>query len=230
MKIENVAVAAIAVLLIGCSKSEAQPAAAPAPAAATTTTATPEGKVRYDAASSGSKCTIAGTSTVHDWTMDSAIITGSIIADPGFPESALTDAAAAKPDVKVSIPVKSFKSGKQAMDKRMQDDLSATNYTKFEYRVIELKPKSKPGEAGPLKFDAVGVLTVVGNSVTNTMPVTIAKKDNKMTITGSLPIKFTDYKLKPTKVNLIGLVPMSVGDDLKITFEWAVAAKAPPKP
>ena len=189
-----------------------------------------EGAVRYEATPTGNKCTIAGTSTIHDWTMDSKIISGFIEADEKFPESALTDAAAAKPKATVSMPVRSFKSGKAAMDDKMQVSMDSTKFMKIEYRLIELKPKSKAGATGKLEFEAVGALTIVGNTVTNTMPVTIEKKGTTIVIIGSAPIKMTDYKMKPPVITLLGIPTMSVGDDLKITFEWQLAKKVQPAP
>ncbi|KAB2653592.1 MAG: YceI family protein [Verrucomicrobia bacterium] len=189
-----------------------------------------EGSVRYEAVPNGNKCTIAGTSTVHDWTMDSKIISGFIEADEKFPESALTDAAAAKPKTTVSIPVRSFKSGKSAMDDKMQVSMDATKFTKIEYRLIELKPKSKAGATGKLEFEATGALTIIGNTVTNTMPVTIEKKGTNIVVIGSAPIKMTHYKMKPPVITLLGVDALSVGDDLKITFEWRLAKKTKPEP
>ena len=188
--------------------------------------ATPAGLVRYDAQPVGSKCKMEGTSTIHDWTMESVIIGGFIEADPKFPESALSDAAAAKPNVSAFMPVRTFKSGKTTMDQKMQDAMNATKFPKIECRVIELKPKSKAGATGALEFDAVAALTIIGNTVTNTIPVTIEKKGGKLKVTGSTPLKMTDYKLKPPVINILGIPTMTVGDDLKISFEWSLAAKA----
>ena len=49
-------------------------------------------------------------------------------------------------------------------------------------------------------------------------------------IIGSAPIKMTDYKMKPPVITLLGIPTMSVGDDLKITFEWQLAKKVQPAP
>ncbi len=207
-----------------------QTTAALAVAAIVATNAFAENTAIYSAKAKGSKCTIAGTSTVHDWTMDSANISGSIEADENFPESALTNSAAAKPKVSVSMPVRTFKSGKQTMDDRMQEEMNVTKHPKYEYRLIELKPKSKAGATGKLEFDAVGALTIIGNTVTNTMPVTIEKKGTNIVIIGSTPIKMTDYKMKPPVIKILGLEAMSVGDDLKINFEWQLAKKVQSAP
>jgi len=181
--------------------------------------------VRYNSQPGGSKATVAGDSSIHAWTMESGVIGGFMEVDANFPESALTNSAAAKPATSVYVPVRSLKSGKTTMDERMQDTMSMTNYPKFEYRVIELKPKSKPGSTGPLQFDAVGTLTIVGKTITNTMPVTIEKKEAKLKIVGSTPLKLTQFSIKPPVISLMGLADISVYDDLKVDFVWTLAPK-----
>jgi len=178
--------------------------------------------VRYEGLPSGSTCKMEGDSTMHEWKMVSMIVTGFMEVDPNFPESALADAAAAKPATKVSIPVRSFKSGTAAMDSRMQSHMKMTQFPKMEYRLIELKPTSPTGTTGAVKFDATGAFTIVGKTITNTMPVTIEKKDGKLRVIGSTPLKMSSFGVEP--YSFIGLV--STKDDLKITFDWLLAPKA----
>ena len=194
-------------------------------AVATFTSVTAQEIVRYEAQPNASTCTIEGTSTLHDWQMTSAIISGYIESDAGFPYSALTNSAAASPKVVANLPVRAFKSGKQAMDDKMQEGVQASKFTRVEYRLLSLKPKSKPDATGPLQFDAVGTLTIIGNTVTNTMPVTIEPKDGKLKIIGNAPVKMSDYKMKPPVISILGVDTISVGDDLKIKFEWILAPK-----
>ena len=123
----------------------------------------------------------------------------------------------------MSFPVRSLKSGNKKMDSSTYDYLKQTEFKNIEYRLLELKPKSAAGATGPLKFDAVGALTIMGITLTNTMPVTIEKTDGKLKVVGSTPVKCTDYGLKP--FSFLGLA--TCGDDLKISFEWSLAAKAP---
>lgn len=180
--------------------------------------------VRYDGLPAESKCKMDGTSTMpmhSDWNMVSIMVTGFMEVDANFPESALTNAAAAKPVTQVAIPVRSFKSSSSTMDTKMQGHMNITKFPKIEYRLMELKPTSPPGSTGPLKFDAVGALTIVGVTVTNTMPVTIEKKDGKLRVAGSAPVKMSSHGLKPYTFLLV-----STGDDLKITFDWVLAPKA----
>ena len=183
------------------------------------------GLVRYNAQPGGSKAIVAGDSSIHAWTMESGVIGGFMEVDANFPESALTNAAAAKPVASVYVPVRSLKSGKTTMDERMQETMSMTNYQRFEYRVIELKAKSQPGSSGALQFDAIGALTIVGKTITNTMPVTIEKKDGKIKVVGSTPLKLTQFEIKPPVISLLGVEAISVYDDLKVDFEWTLAPK-----
>jgi polyisoprenoid-binding protein YceI len=186
--------------------------------------------VRYNAQPGGSKATVAGDSSIKTWTMESGVIGGFMEVDANFPESALTNPAAAKPVTSVYVPVRSLKSGKTTMDERMQETMSMTNYQRIEYKVIELKPKSKAGATGPLQFDAVGILTIVGKPITNTMPVTIEKKDGKLNIVGSAPIKLSQFGIKPPIIALPLLPDITVYDDLKVDFVWTLAPKVEKKP
>ena len=52
------------------------PPAAPAAAEASKPAAPATGATRYDALPTGSKMTIEGTSTIHDWHMDSVVLGG----------------------------------------------------------------------------------------------------------------------------------------------------------
>ncbi len=183
--------------------------------------------IRYEGQPTASKCKMLGTSSMgHDWTMESVMVTGFMEVDENFPESALTNAAAAKPVTQVAIPVRTFKSGKAAMDTKMQNHMNIAKFPKIEYRLIELKPKTPANTTGTLQFDAVGALTIVGTTLTNTMPVTITKKDGKLKVVGSCPIKFANYGLKPPVFSILGFDAITVGEELKITFDWALAPKA----
>jgi polyisoprenoid-binding protein YceI len=185
--------------------------------------------VRYEAQPTGSKMAMEGTSTIHDWTVRSPTINGFIEADANFPESALNDPTAAKPVVQVFIPVDTLKSYAEAMDSVMQDHLNMEQYPRIEYRLTELKPRSAAGAAGPLKFDAVGTLTVSGTTQTIIMPVTIERLDRtKLKVVGSMPLKMTDFDVTPPAPRILGMPLIKTGDDIKISVEWLVAQKAEP--
>jgi polyisoprenoid-binding protein YceI len=211
----------------------AAPAPPAAPAVAATTPAQPQaaapaaGVVRYDAQPTGSKAKIEGTSTIHDWSMESSVIGGFMEVDANFPASALTDPNAARPKVEVFLPVRAFKSYAKRMDEVMQEHMEEPKFKRIEYKLIELKPKSAPGTTGPLQFEAVGLLTVHGVTRTNTMPVTIEKLDGKIKVTGKTPLKMTDFGVKPPAPTILGMSPIKTGDDITVSFEWLTARRTP---
>ena len=77
-----------------------------------------------------------------------------------------------------------------------------------------------------MQFEAIGELTIHGVTKTITMPVTIEKKDGKLKIIGSTPLKMGDFKVEPPKLSILGMGSITTGDDIKVSFEWLTAPKA----
>ncbi len=174
--------------------------------------------IQYNALPNGSKMKIEGTSTIHDWSMESPVLGGTIETDAKFPED-VTGAVKAS----VFMPVRAFKSNNKRMDEVMQEHMKEPQFKKIEYKLLDLKAKGAGAAAGPVAFDATGVLTVAGQSRTNTMPVTIEKlPGDKLKVAGSTGVKMTDYGVEPVNI-LLGSI--KTGDDVKLSFEWVVAKK-----
>lgn len=232
-RIETLTAALLLTLLLGCGPAKqpepeakeaapvappvaVAPAETPAPAAATAAPAT--GLSRWDAAPNGSKMKMEGTSNVHDWNMESTVLGGFLEADAKFPEVASGPVTA-----QVFIPVRSFKSSSKVMDGKMQQQMKEPQFKRIDYKLVALNPK--PGAGA--QFEAVGELTVAGKTRTNTMPVTIAKVEgSKLMIKGSTEMKMTDCGVEPPTLTIAG-VGLKTGDDIKLTFEWLLAPKAP---
>lgn len=187
--------------------------------------------IRYTA-KPGSKISIAGTSTIHDWTMDGQIIGGFLEVPAGveFDQSkaALTGVTGGKVAAKVeaSVPVRSLKSGKPGMDEVMQEAMNETASPRIQYRLTEMTLKEPHAPATPFQFDTKGELVV--NKVTNviTMPVTIEAVDKtKLKATGKTQLKMTAFNVKPP-APAIGLGLIKTGDDITVTFEWQLALPA----
>jgi polyisoprenoid-binding protein YceI len=174
--------------------------------------------VKYES-QPGSKMKLDGTSTIHDWTVESSIIAGSMELDTASDADLKT--LKVKPKVDVSIPVRSLKSGSKAMDARMQDAMKMKEYPKIDYRLLELSPKSAGGST--FQFEAKGALTVAGVTRTNTMAVAMERLDKtKIKVTGTTSVKMTDHGISPPAPT-VGLGLIKTGDDVKITFEWITA-------
>lgn len=184
-----------------------------------------QGTIRYDAQPGGGKVKIEGTSSVHDWTMESPVIGGFLEVAPGFPESALKGGAAAKPKLEVFIPVRTLKSYNKRMDEVYQEHMEEPKFKRMEYKLTELKPKGDAPKNGKCEFDAVGTLTVHGKTQTLTIPVTIEKVgDKQLKVAGSTPLKMSDYDVKPPNPT-IGPAQITTGDEIKVSLEWTVVQK-----
>lgn len=185
--------------------------------------------VRYEARP-GSKVTLEGTSTIHDWTVTSAIIAGFMELESNFPLDPAQPTGDLKvtPKVDVSIPARSLKSGKSLMDDVMHDALNVKSHTNITYALKEMKPvERKAGD--PLAFNTKGDLTVNGVTKELAMVVTLAPQPgNKLKASGNTQLKMTDFGIKPP-APAVGLGLIKTADEIKITFDWMTAKKAEKK-
>lgn len=185
--------------------------------------------IRYEARP-GSKLKIDGTSTVHDWTVESSIIGGYIEFDSNFPLDPAKPSEGLKvtPKVEVNIPVRSIKSGKKLMDDVMHDAMKVKDHSKVEYALKEMTAQER--KAGdPLKFDTKGDLTVAGVKKEIDMVVTMQPTpDGKLKTVGEKNLKMSDFGIKPP-APAVGLGLIKTGNDVKITFEWVTARKTDKK-
>ena len=201
-------------------------------ALALTTNTRAQEMTKFTAVPGKSKVKIDGTSTIHDWVVESQLVGGAIELDSTFPVDPAQNPAApgkVKAKVDVTIPVRQLKSGKKPMDEVMYQAMNQTTFPKIEYHLTEMALKEVPATVGaPLQFDTKGELTVSGVTNQITMPVTLERIDKtKLRFTGAIALKMTSYGIKPpSPKGTFGLI--STGDDVKITFEWLTAVPAKP--
>ena len=163
---------------------------------------------------------VEGTSSIHDWVVESRALGGFMELDPAFDADLKT--LTTTPKVEVTIPVRQLKStdNSKKMDANTWEHLSYTNHPAIKYRLLSLTPKAG-GTTGPASFDAKGELTVAGVTRTNTMPITMERIDKtKIKVTGSTTLKMTDFGIQPPT---IAILFVKTGDDVKLSFEWMTA-------
>jgi len=180
---------------------------------------------RYKGKSIGSKVTIDGTSTLHDWTVEGKMVGGIMELDEKFPlDPAAKPAADAKLNAKVevTIPVTSLLSGKKLMDEVMYEHMKQRQYKTIDYKLKQISLKSG-AQAGALQFDTVGDLSVAGMMKPVSMVVTMERVDqNQVKVKGEIKVKMTTWGIKPPSPN-IGLGLIKTGDDVTLKFEWLTA-------
>jgi polyisoprenoid-binding protein YceI len=174
---------------------------------------------------------IDGTSTVHDWEVESKVIAGAFEAGPEFP----LDPANAKPGkvqakANIVIPVRSLKSIKDGkpysnqMDGIMYEKLLEAEHKQIKFELTDMTLAEAPS-GGPLKFDTKGKLVVAGVTNEISMPVEMTVDGNRLKFSGNVPLKMSDYKIDPPAPAIAGGL-IKTGDEVKLTMKWA-AVKRP---
>ena len=186
----------------------------------------------------GSKMRIEGTSTAHDWQVESKIIGGFIEVGSNFPTEPGQEVKPGKVDAHAEafITVRSLQSVEKngshysdTMDETMWKNMKVNEYPRIIYRTTELVLKEAPkSKDAPYVFDSKGELAIAG--VTNQVSISIKVLplgDKKLKISGSLATKMSDFKIPAEKIGL-GFVSFKTADDVKLIFDWMVGpAKAP---
>jgi polyisoprenoid-binding protein YceI len=152
---------------------------------------------------------IEGTSNLHDWVMNGtqATIKGDFDVEDG--------ALAGINNVSVAIPVKSLESTKGSiMDGKAYDALKAKEHSNIYFKLSNVSSISKSGNGYNVK--ASGDLKIAGYSRSVALDVFVKVMANgDLEISGSEPIKMTDYKVDPPTAMFGAL---TTGDDVTVKF------------
>jgi YceI-like domain len=174
----------------------------------------------------GSKVEISGTSTIHDWKVESSIVGGRMELGTDFPLDPSQKPVPGKVQAKAEavILVGSIKSGTKRMDEVMYETMNQKGFPKINYKLQAMSLKEAPKPGAPLVFDTTGTLTVAGITRTNHFPITMDLQDGgkKIVVKGSTDLKMTDFGLKPP-APAIGLGLIRTGDEIKVDFVWVTA-------
>lgn len=172
-----------------------------------TTVATAQTTNLVDADSSWMK--IEGTSTIHDWEADVNELNASYTLAPeeDVPVS----------DLSFTIPVKSIKSGKGGMDRRIYDAFKSDDHPQISFRMTEAKRTE--GDAGSITLEVTGELAMAGVSKTVTLPVKGEKSGSGWLFTGSHSLNMADYDMDPPSA-MFGTIKS--GEKVTVAFNLIV--------
>ncbi len=154
--------------------------------------------------------TVAGTSTLHDWTMTSktATITVSFEVDP-----------AGKPmefsNLTVTMAPTSLKSGKGPMDENAYKSLKTKQHNVIKYAAVNGSVKSAGGNKFTMQTN--GMLTVAGKTISAPLTATCTlNADGSLSCEGSRAMKMTQVGVEPPTF-MFGSI--KTGDDITISFK-----------
>jgi polyisoprenoid-binding protein YceI len=153
---------------------------------------------------SDTKITVLGTSTLHDWEMESTdyYTTGSV----SFNGSSVTSN-----NYKIYFPVKKILSGKETMDEYAQEALNAEDHKNIVFALSSVSDSK-----------ANGTLSIAGSSKKVAIPVKINTSGNKASVSGTVKINMPAYDVEPPSVMFGTIV---CGDDVDINFQFAFNLK-----
>lgn len=145
---------------------------------------------------------VDGTSTLHDWTVESKSATGVLVMQE--------DGIAS---VSVQVPVRSLESGKSGMDRRMYDALESRNHDTitFTSNEITLADDKRSGVAK-------GQLTIAGQTRDHEVPFTLTGDGNSWKFTGSSDFTMSKFDIDPPTA-VMGTI--RTGDAIVVRFEIA---------
>jgi polyisoprenoid-binding protein YceI len=170
-----------------------------------------------------SRLWIDGTSNLHGWTCKAEKLEAAVELDKASAAQVALAAPKALKRVEVKVPVKSLKCGHGGMDNNLYKALNADATPEISYIMATFEVV--PGEVkDSFTLKTQGTLTISGKENRIAMDV-IANRlpDGTVKATGTVPVKMTDYGIKPPTA-IFGR--LKTGDEVKVSFELTVGAKA----
>jgi polyisoprenoid-binding protein YceI len=169
-----------------------------------------------------SKLWIEGTSNLHGWSCKAEKFDATIELDA----AAVAELTTATPNVlkrvEVKVPVKALKCGHGGMDDNLYKALNADETPEISYILATFA--ASPGEADAFTLKTNGTLAIAGKEKKLTMDVVATRlPDGTVTATGMVPIKMTDFGIKPPTA-MFGT--LRTGDQVKVNFALTVGPRA----
>lgn len=151
---------------------------------------------------SSTKFFVDGTSTLHDWTIESNKITGKLVAD---------ESTGAVKSVTLSLPVESLESGKSGMDSRVYSAFDSKKNPTISFQSTNVT-MAADGKSGVAK----GKLTMAGATRDIDVPFTVDSSSGDWKFIGAVDMLMTTFDMKPPTA-MMGTV--RAGDAVKVRFE-----------
>ncbi|MEQ8533452.1 MAG: YceI family protein [Imperialibacter sp.] len=153
-------------------------------------------------AEKGSKITVAGTSTMHDWTM---------VSEEIQVEAAIADGGGTVEGLKLIVPVTTLKSHKSGMDDNAYKALKSDKNPQI---IFNLKTSQAKGAS---LLQGSGQLTIAGVTKDISLEGKLeALANGKYKITGSYTLDMEAYQVEPPSF-MFGTV--STGKEVTISYE-----------
>jgi len=159
-----------------------------------------------------SSMTIFGTTNVHNFKSNVELIKGELVINSSRKVQSLN----------VEIPVRSIKSGEKGMDNKTYEAFNDKKFPTISFQLVDASSLQISGDE--INVMVTGNLTMAGTSKKISFKTTGKKlKPGVYEFKGSIPLKMTDFKMKPPTA-MLGV--MKVGD--AITLKYSINLEGAP--
>ena len=147
--------------------------------------------------------TIAGTTNVHNFESKVTLASGELVVNAKQAQS-----------LTIEIPVKGIKSKEKLMDTKTYEAFNSDKNPTITFKSTEVN--SLKIDDNNISVTVTGNLTIAGFTKKVSLSATgKIVKPGVYEFSGSIPVKMTDYKMKPPTA-MLGM--MKVGDDIKLKY------------
>lgn len=167
----------------------------------------------YTLNNSSSTLEVHGTSSIHDWILETEKQSGKIVIS-NTEELAIET-------LSITVEAESLKSGKSSMDKNTYDALDTDNHKTMDFNLTSVKKVDKLSDQS-FKVSASGKMTIAGVTKTMSVDLTLKIEGTKVLLNGEKSFNMTDFGIDPPKA-LLGTI--KTGDAIKIVFKSVFETK-----
>jgi polyisoprenoid-binding protein YceI len=158
----------------------------------------------YKLQPANSKLIVEGTSTVHDWQVESTEFNAETVLKMNG------DNVSQVSHVEFTSPAESLKSGKRLMDSKIQEALDTKNHPEIKFTLKGEKVVSGGNATIP------GLLTIAGKTKEVNVNVDFdALNPQKFNVSGELPLKMSEFNIDPPTA-MMGTI--RTGDEVLVKF------------
>ena len=156
---------------------------------------------------SSSVLEVNGTSSLHDWTLETEKQSGKVV---------LSNAETLEiSSLDFSVEAESLKSGKSSMDKNTYKALKTDDHKTMDFSLSTVKQVKKISD-NSFKVFTTGKMTISGVTKTISLDMTVKLEGNKLLLEGEKSFKMTDFGVDPPTA-LLGTI--KTGNEITIVFK-----------
>lgn len=160
----------------------------------------------------GSRLWFDGTSTLRSWSCSADQMDEAIDSPESNVQAAILDGRKVPGSIAVDFPVAKLECKNGTMNEHMRKALKATEHPVIRFQLTSYDVTKASAVNGTL----VGTLQLGAQTRPLTVPVQFAPGENGLRVTGKVPVKMTEWGIKPPTL-MLGSI--KVGESVTVNFD-----------